>query len=183
MKFLKFRNVIPLNYAASDTETTVTMVIPTYQSRHGIDIQGNVYEGKGDNFYEAKIIRTDVDMVEPAAKSIVVKTKTIDSLFAYILGIISFIKCDVEGHELECILGSLNVIRKDQPALLIEVMGDPLQTTSSAFRLFEILRNEGYLPYYLKDQFLRPFKERCGEINFFFLMPHHLVIVNSLLTD
>lgn len=177
-KLLKFGNVIPMNYAASDVETTVTMVIPTYQSRHGIDAQGNVYEGRGENYYEAKIISGNDAYSD---KQVQAKTKTIDSLFLDISKNISFIKCDVEGHELQCILGSLSIIQRDMPAMLIEVMDNPEQNTSPAFRLFKILRETGYTPFYLKDGFLMPVEGSNNEINFFFLSPHHIQLLGSII--
>lgn len=182
IKFLTFDNVTPLPYAASAKETTVTMVIPTYQSRHGIDVNGNLYEGKGDNFYEARIIDEKAEVQESASKRLPVETKKIDLLFSDCQNI-SFIKCDVEGHELPCVLGSLKILQRDQPALLIEVMDDPTQKTSPAFQLFEILKKEGYTPFIFKDKFLRPFMGDSDAINFFFLRPHHLAIVHSFLND
>jgi FkbM family methyltransferase len=178
---LTFNNVVSMNYAVSDTETTAIMVIPTYQSRHGIDIQGNVYEGMGDNFYEAKIIHENER--EAASKHVTVETKKIDSLFADYPGNISFIKCDVEGHELACILGSLKVIRRNKPALSIEVMGDRNEADSSANRLFKILRNEGYGSFYLNKGVLRPLDAKSNEINFFFLLPRHIAQLNSVIID
>lgn len=179
IELLKPNNVESMNYAASDAEETVTMIIPTYQSRHGVDARGNVYEGKGENYYEAKIISGEADL---SAKQVTVQTKKIDSLFFDTSKNISFIKCDVEGHEFPCILGSLKIIKRDQPALLIEIMKDP-KSDSSSGQLFRILQEEGYQPFCLHDHFLKQYDGQTKDINFFFLKPHHVQLVSSLIVS
>ena len=181
VKLLAFPNVIPLQYAVSDIHTTVTMEIPSYQSRHAVDSRGAVYQGKGDNFYEAKII--DNIRIEPSSKQVTVETMTVDSYFAEYRKPISFIKCDVEGHELQVIRGSLATIRKYQPALLIEVMDNPRDPSSPAFQLFEVLTGEGYAPFSWKDGLLKRVTDDKDEINFFFLTSRHLSMVDSFLVS
>ncbi|MEP7233909.1 MAG: FkbM family methyltransferase [Ignavibacteriota bacterium] len=176
-------NVIPLNIAASNKDSTVKMVIPSYQSRHGVDIHGKVYEGSGDNFYEAKIISQHESSEEANAKYVDVRTKTIDSLFSDSAGRISFIKCDVEGHELECFLGSLEILRSNHPAILVEVMDDPFIPTGNAYRLFELLKGEGYAPYYLHNGSITSFTESSGDINFFFLQPNHVAQLGQFVRE
>ena len=52
-------------------------------------------------------------------KSFNVETKKLDDF--NFLNKISFIKIDVEGHETEVIKGSLNIINKHKPILLVEI--------------------------------------------------------------
>jgi len=179
MKLLKISNVIPLNYAASNKEMISIMGIPSYQQRHGIGTDGKVYEGKGQNYYEARMITEDS---ESFLERVAVQTRTVDSLFLDFPSKISFIKCDVEGHELQCILGSLSIIRRDEPMLLIEILNNPNQNGSQAYRLFELLKEEGYAAFYLRDGFLRPYKQN-KEVNFFFLKSQHLASAHSLIRN
>lgn len=59
---------------------------------------------------------------------------------------ISFIKIDVEGHEVEAILGAENTIRKHSPVVAIEVLSNNIENGTSA--AVELLRDFGYNNFY-----------------------------------
>jgi hypothetical protein len=61
---------------------------------------------------------------------------------------IRFMKIDVEGHEGPVVRGALEILRRSQPALLIEVSGDPDAPASSAARLVQELAALGYRAYW-----------------------------------
>ncbi len=44
---------------------------------------------------------------------------------------VSFIKCDVEGHEIPAITGALNIIKQDKPVLLIELAFENVEPMSN----------------------------------------------------
>lgn len=63
---------------------------------------------------------------EPVAGQHAVQAVTIDSLGLENVG---FMKIDVEGHELACLRGAAQTIRRDRPTLLVEICGgNDLQT-------------------------------------------------------
>lgn len=153
VKRLGLKNVNLINCAVSETNGTVTMQIPLYDSGW-------------ENYHQAAIVDTKslgtLRMVE-------VKSKTIDSLMADLLCNISFIKCDVEGHELPCIKGAINVLKNHKPAWLIEISGNPDEPYSSSHELFHLLAEQGYEAWWFDGTRLN--KRQVGDrsVNFFFL--------------
>jgi len=49
-----------------------------------------------------------------------VRTTTLDAELDAVTGV-RLMKCDVEGHEHEVLLGDLQVLRRERPVLLIEI--------------------------------------------------------------
>ena len=143
---LSLRNVLCLNQAASSTTGFVKMEVPEYQTG-------------GKNFYEAHIVSTGTRLV-PCIK--------LDD--AYLdLPRLSFIKCDVEGHELDVLTGARKLIDRFHPKWLIEIGGDPDRSESKANRAFSLLRRFGYEAYVADHGQLRL---RCKDeraTNYFFL--------------
>jgi hypothetical protein len=71
---------------------------------------------------------------------------------------ISFIKCDVEGHELDVFKGAEKMLRKDKPILLFEYIAinyTPEQKTA----LFDYLHTLGYQGYFWNGSHIRPINE------------------------
>ena len=63
---------------------------------------------------------------------------------------VGFIKCDVEGHELEVLRGADQVLREDRPALLVESVDDRPAAGQTA-RVFDHLRGLGYTGCFFVD--------------------------------
>ncbi|MCH7664251.1 MAG: FkbM family methyltransferase [Chloroflexi bacterium] len=157
---LGIRNVELIKCAISDNNSRVTMEIP-------------LYESGGENFYEARIVD---DGSESSLRRVMVESKAIDSLFSELLYDISFIKCDVEGHETNCIKGGINTINKSKPAWLIEISGDPDDLDSTAHETFKLLSGKGYEAYWFDGKSLR---RRCPgdkSINYFFLTTIQIIV-------
>jgi len=160
---LRLDNVEPINVAVSDSEAVVTMAIP--------------YDSSGaETHYRASIVKDQADTRKETTN---VQAITIDSRFLKTPGIISFIKCDVEGHELACIKGATKFLARSQPAWLIEVSGEPDDKDSAAHSVFEILRDQGYFAWWYDGGKLR--KRRPGDksTNYFFLKDNHIDILNK----
>jgi FkbM family methyltransferase len=73
------------------------------------------------------------------------KQVSVCSLDSLHLGKVSFIKIDVEGHELEVLKGSLKTIEKDRPYILVEIKDSNLEPVSSWFESLS------YRKYQLSD--------------------------------
>jgi len=159
---LRLDNVEPINVAVSDSQAIVTMTLP--------------YDSSGaETHYRASIVTHRAEK----GKTANVQATTIDSRFLSASGTISFIKCDVEGHELACIKGATKFLARSQPAWLIEVSGEPDDTDSAAHHVFKILCNQGYSAWWYDGSKLR--KRRPGDksTNYFFLKDNHIDILNK----
>ena len=160
---LHLDNVEPVNVAVSDSEAVVTMAIP--------------YDSSGaETHYRASII---TDCPEAKTETANVRAITLDSRFLSETGIISFIKCDVEGHEPACIKGAAKFLARFQPAWLIEVSGEPDDANSAAHSVFKILCDQGYSTWWYDGSKLR--KRRPGDksTNYFFLKENHIDVLNK----
>ena len=97
---LGLRNVQANGKAVSDSVGTATMAVPLYK------------DSRGENLYESHIVSPD------AKGAFIVETVTVDSLQ---LANVSFIKIDVEGHEIEVLRGSMETLQRCHPTLMVEV--------------------------------------------------------------
>ena len=157
-------NVEPVNVAVSDSQAVVTMALP--------------YDSSGaETHYRASIVTDRVKKGKTEATN--VQTTTIDSRFLSASGTISFIKCDVEGHELACLKGAEKFLSQSKTAWLIEVSGEPDNMDSAAHSVFKILCNQGYHAWWYDGSKLR--KRRPGDksTNYFFLKDNHIDILNK----
>jgi len=154
---LGLSNVIVHNLAVSDERGIVTMAIPEYARG-------------GENPYEARVIGNAASVTD---RTLRVPAIPLDDLFGH-LGEIDFVKCDVEGHELNVIRAASEILRIHRPAWLIEVSGNPDEPGSSAAELVERMRQFGYRPYNLDDGRARPRAPGDRAINYFFLRPEHV---------
>jgi FkbM family methyltransferase len=161
---LRLDNVEPINIAVSDSEAIVTMVLP--------------YDSSGaETHYRASIVTNYTE--ESDSEKADVQTETIDSSFLSASEKISFIKCDVEGHELACIKGATKFLARSQAAWLIEISGEPDDSGSAAHNVFKILHDQGYSTWLLDSTKLR--KRRPGDksTNYFFLKENHIDTLNK----
>jgi FkbM family methyltransferase len=106
VKRLNLTNGTLLNCAISDCERIAKMEVQKYDSG-------------GFNFYQSKIIDTDAQ--KSAFKYFSVPKRPLDNCVSYLKQKVSFIKCDVEGRELEVIKGAMNILTKFKPIWLIEI--------------------------------------------------------------
>jgi FkbM family methyltransferase len=138
-------NVLCINQAASDVSGFVSMDVP--------DSNG------GKNFYEAHIT---------AVGSGTIPCVRLDDAYMD-LPRLDFIKCDVEGHELNVLTGAAALIAKFRPLLLIEIGGDPDDPATSAGQAFKFLQHLGYVAYVPVGEQLRLRAEGERATNYFFL--------------
>ncbi len=161
---LNLNNVTVYNCAISEKNGIATMEIPKFNSGD-------------DNFYEARIANRENGI--NSLRHFSVNLRTLDSLFINDDIRIAFIKIDVEGHELNVINGALKLIKNYKPALFIEVASDPDDRRSPAFKLFEQLNNNGYLPYWYDGNKLRSRNYGDKSVNYFFLNNDHIKDLNE----
>ncbi|HEY9526826.1 MAG TPA: FkbM family methyltransferase [Anaerolineales bacterium] len=152
-------NVLPMNYAMSKSDGTTVMRVP--QHEYG-----------GSNFYRAQI-----DLKEGATtgsiREYTVPMRSLDSLFLNVAGKITFIKCDVEGHELAVVNGGAQFLGQARPAWLMEVGGDPDDEGTPPHQLFHIMKEYGYQVYFFDGKLLRVRPAGHWSVNYLLLQPDH----------
>ena len=161
---LGLKNVELKNCAISDVDGYVTMEVPQY-------------EWGGENFYTAHVVRHQG--TTGILRRAVVASTTIDSLFSEARSNLYFIKCDVEGHELSCVRGAVRTIERSGPAWLIEISDNPDDEESRSHQTFHLLLASGYRAYYFDGAKLRVRNARDRSINYFFLRPEHMRVLEE----
>ena len=161
-------NIVLKNIALSQENKELIMETPT--NKWGIR-----------NYYRTQV--KDTQDINNQKNSIMIKAESLDHFLSNLDVSISFIKIDVEGHELSVIKGATVILDKFHPALLIEVTRDPNVEGTDAFNLFNILLNMNYHPYFLKDNFLYKWQPNAKSINYFFLTDYHLNKVAHLIKN
>ncbi len=165
---LGLKNVQLLNYAISANDGSAVMEVPLHD--YGIP-----------NFYQARIV---VNAKFPTRlRQYMVHVRSIDSLFTELPNTVSFVKCDVEGHELAVINGASEFLRKSKPAWLIEVGGDPSDANSAARDLFSFLRAHNYRAYWFDGERLKEHSAGDKAVNYLFLQAWHLGEVAFLMSE
>jgi FkbM family methyltransferase len=100
-----------------------------------------------------------------------VKSLTIDSLMGEI-PTVKLAKIDVEGAEYSTLRGMVNLLKRDNPFLIIEVTDKWLKEMgSSAAQLIGFLKNLGYFGYYFTPS-LRPIGDSVSESQVDILFVH-----------
>jgi FkbM family methyltransferase len=151
---LSLGNVRLFNCAVSDQDGSATMGIPQFDS-------GN------ENYYQARL--AGAELLQSFSRQVPVQLKKLDSVFLGDSRKLTFIKIDVEGHELHAINGARRLISTFKPALLIEMSGNLDDHSSAAFMLARQLQEDGYSPYWYDGMELRLRAKGDDSINYFFL--------------
>ena len=152
---LGMSNVRLLNCAVSQESGKFTMEVPTFAEF-------------GESFYDARLIPAGATS---SLRHAAVDVETVDSLLADRPRAISFIKCDVEGQELQTLRGARRVIETDLPMLMLEVslMG---QNTHEEVR--ELLARYSYREFCFEQRKLRPWQMGDKPVDVFFFQPEHV---------
>ncbi|MGE5756597.1 MAG: FkbM family methyltransferase [Planctomycetaceae bacterium] len=105
-----------------------------------------------------------------------VELRRLDDIAAEVEGRVSFIKVDVEGHELEVFKGGVGALKRHRPNLLVEIEQRhspvPIEAT------FGFIREQGYTGYFLDDRGTRtPIGEFDPRRN------HELIVKQSKFDD
>lgn len=154
-------NVTLINCAISDGPGTATMVIPVYRWGSECHYDARMEEPNDDR----KLRRFDV------------QTRSIDSVFEAQREKISFIKCDVNHHELAFVHGSMKTIQRFKPAMLVEIGTNP--DKSIAEHILEILSAEGYAAYRFDGKLLHPRTPGMRNQDWYFLCPSHVSLLRE----
>jgi FkbM family methyltransferase len=130
------------------------------------------FETGGESYYEAHIV--SAADAQPDLRTIEVPMTCLDTWSADHPARITFIKCDVEGHELECIQGATTLIERYKPTWLIEIKGDPDDAGLQAGKTFDVMRGFGYQVYIYVNDELRLRQPGEQALNYFFSVHDNL---------
>jgi FkbM family methyltransferase len=155
-------NVQALNYALSDADGALEMEVPLWAKG-------------GENLYEA---RAAAPGAGSGLRRITVPSRRLDTLLPD--GPIAFVKCDVEGHELRCLAGAAETVRRSRPAWLLEVWGDPDERGSHAREVFGAMADLGYEARCCDGSRLEPRLPGRRSVNYWFLLPEHVRALGAL---
>lgn len=158
---LKLKQAELFNFAISDADGSTTMLVPLY--RWGTEC-----------YYDARIA---AENDKEGLREFTVAKRSVDSVFRDRQDRISFIKCDVNYHELSFIRGSIDTIRRFKPAMLVEVGTNP--DASVAEKVLALLREQGYEAYDFDSGKLRARTPGKRNQNWFFLQPDHLALLQQ----
>ena len=140
-KFIK--NIHLYNFALSNQNKTMNLKIPIRNSNSDKEIFEEYYEmGKATIHNENNFENYE---------NFEIQTKTIDELSFD--NKISFIKIDVEGHELEVIEGAKNTIKRDKPVLLVEI--EKQYTKKEVAESINFINSLGYKSYFFNKKDLK----------------------------
>ncbi|MBI1836278.1 MAG: FkbM family methyltransferase [Flavobacteriia bacterium] len=174
-----FKNIYLYKIAISDEKKITKLKIPYINSVK----------------YETRAKLDDlIEEGENKCKEIVIQTNTLDNIFDNHNSKIGFIKIDIEGHELNAILGAKKLLLKHAPILMIEI--EKRHHSENFEKTINLICQIGYECYFfnliLKQ--LIPFSEYNVEIyqnnnstntyyiNNFFFIPKNTISIDQLNT-
>ena len=152
---LGLSNVRLMNCAVSQESGKLMMEVPTFAEF-------------GESFYDARLIPAGATS---SLRHAAVDVETVDALLADRPRAISFIKCDVEGQELQTLRGASSVIGTDLPMLMLEVS---LMSQDTHEDVRELLAGYGYQEFCFEDRKLRPWQSDDRPVDAFFFQPGHV---------
>ncbi len=152
---LGLSNVQLINCAVSDASGKLMMEVPTFAEF-------------GESFYDARLMPAGATS---SLRQSAVDVYTVDSLFADRQRPISFIKCDVEGQELQTLRGAKCVIETDLPMLMLEVS---LMSQEIHEEVRQLLASYGYQEFCFEQGTLRRWQANDRPVDVFFFQREHL---------
>jgi FkbM family methyltransferase len=166
---LGLTNVTLFNCAVSDSNGSAVMEVPKH-------------EYGGANFYMAHIVSGKGS--ELSLDKFEVPLRPLDSLIPGELSKgVTFVKCDVEGHELAVLKGASHFFEKVKPAMMIEVTGTAEMQDAPTNEFHSIMEGYGYVPYWFDGKNLRKRLKGHWSANYFFLQSNHLPQVAHLVSE
>ena len=160
VRSLGMTNVSCVNVAVSDSDGEVLMELPNYDTG-------------GINFYQATVVASGKGAIVDSEKQVRVPARKLDTLIAG-LGVVGFVKCDVEAHELACVSGAKNVLNSHGAAWLVELSSDPDEAGSDGMQVFKIFEDLSYQSWWFDGQRLKKRTRGDRSTNYFFLREPHL---------
>jgi FkbM family methyltransferase len=94
---------------------------------------------------------------EDVHRTVAVKLERLDAILPPDRASLSFIKCDVEGHEYAALRGAVEILRESKPTLLIEI--EQRHQDRDIREIFAYLQSFDYRGFFLDGTRARPIEE------------------------
>ena len=134
-------NLTLYNYALSDKTTSTLLKIPRRFKNSNKSNYEEFYKLGCATIHQKNNLHDEFDNFQ-------VKSIKLDDIL--IKNNIGFIKIDVEGHEKNVLLGSVNIINKFKPNLLVEI--EERHSQESVLDTINFINSLGYKSYYFDGQ-------------------------------
>ena len=144
-----------LNIGLGEKAEDLTLFIPVYRG-YSFDGLASIHRKNAENW-----LKTRLFLYRDKLLTIKKIKCTIQPLDQFLLTP-SFIKMDVQGHELAVLKGGKQMIQKHRPTLLLESATPEIQ---------ELLQQWGYHPYHIRKDKL---EAGAGQLNTIFLTPNSI---------
>lgn len=130
-----WRNVVVRRAAISDKTGTQSLHVPGGGISPGASLESSVLDEKGGETFDCVVSRLDDELRDR--------------------GRVTFLKVDVEGHELSVFRGAVEIIKRDNPVILFECEARHLERYSME-NVFDHLKGVGYDGFFLTKRRLIP---------------------------
>ena len=137
------KNMVLYNFALSNENKTFILRVPIRNNKINKKNYEEYYEMGRATIHEKNIMSN--------CENFKINSKKIDDL--NLNNEISFIKIDVEGHELEVIDGAKKTIEKNKPKLLVEI--EEKHTQKKVSDSIKYINSLGYNSFFLKNDVLK----------------------------
>ena len=142
LKFLaRRRNVTVHRFALSDRNGTGTLHIPS--------VAGSPVDAMATLDPQRRAFRN-------VYRSVPVELRRLDDVLPRKGRRLSFVKCDVDGHELHVLRGAEETLKRDRPLLLVEIEQRVQEEGRDVSQTFQYLEELGYVGYFLRERELAP---------------------------
>ena len=133
-------NMILSNFALSDKTGNINLRIPKRSK--------SIFKKNIEELYQLGCATIHDQNLFKEFDTFIVKKEKLDNLLQEEQ--IGFIKIDVEGHETEVIKGSIELIKKQKPILLIEI--EERHSKKPVLDTIKFINSLGYKSYYFEDE-------------------------------
>jgi FkbM family methyltransferase len=155
---LGLTNVTLVSCAVSDQPRQVVMEIPAAADGHSVHALARI---------------TYTDQPRRLAATYHVEARPLDHMLQDDRRRVSLIKFDVEMHELQAITGALGVIRRNRPAIYVEIQPDLRFKPSQRDDIIALLAPEGYRPFCYDGAAVTPWSADRKALDYLFLTDAH----------
>jgi len=156
---LGLANVTLVSCAVSDQPRQVVMEIPAAADGQSVHALARI---------------TYTDQPRRVAATYTIDARPLDDLLQRDARRVSLIKFDVEMHELQAITGSLGVIRRDRPAIYVEIQPDLRFKPSQRDDIIALLAPHGYRPFCYDGETVTPWVVGRKALDYLFLADAHI---------
>ena len=138
---MRIENVIVIEAAASDQDGAATLRVP---------VQGNKRQNlRGTLAPNNRFTAVPHDLVA----EFYVRCIKLDELYERLDRLVSFVNVDVEGDEYAVLTGASKLMENHRPVVQVQL---DLVTGTDAIRVFDLMHERGYAPFYVNRRELRP---------------------------